>query len=163
MNLFDLPDECWEFLSAGAQLDFNPDECEAGPVRLCSADELKLEPLPVETYPSTYRDDAPPQKEAGFYYVLMVPLANDEFGVEAVLSWLPVEKSFATYEGSHHDLLLFPYATWEQIVNEPLRFLNALWEVDERNDDFVREMKPWLQHPFRAGLTLDAVERNREV
>lgn len=163
MNPFDLPDECWLFLSAGAQLDFNPDECEAGPVRLRSAQELKLECLPVETYPNTYRDDAPPQKEDGFYYVLTVPLTEGERVSEAVLSWLPVEKSFATYNDDHHDLLLFPTATWEQIIGEPLRFLNAMWEIDERNDDFVREIKPWLQHPFRVGLTLDAVERNRAV
>jgi len=163
MNPFDLPDECWKFLSAGAQLDFDADECEAGPVRLRSIEELKLERLPVETSPNTYRDDAPRQKESGFYYVLAVPLTAGNFGSEYLLSWLPVEKSFAAYEEAHHDLLLFPNATWEQIVGEPLRFLNAMWEIDERNDDFVSEMKPWLQHPFRAGLTLDAVDRNRAV
>lgn len=132
MNTFGLPDDCFEFLGEGKQLWFDVEECEAGPVQLRSTDELKLERLPVETYPNTFREEDPLlnkegfYNESGFYSILAVPLTQGDRVSYSILLWLPLEKVFATYDDDHHDLLLFHNTTWPQIVADPLKCLNAL-------------------------------------
>lgn len=172
MNPFGLPPDCWEFLSSVKQLTFDARQCEAGPVQLRQSEELKLERLPVEASFSSLRNEDPllnekgTYNEYGFYYVLSVPLSKGERVSYSILLWLPVEGCFATYEESHHDLLLFPRATWSHIVGNPLLYSNAHWELDfeERNSDFAQELKPWLAHPFRVwGWQLKPLENNRKV
>ncbi len=85
MTPLDLPEDCYQFLREGRQLDFEPEMSEAGPVVLRSLDDLELERLPVETYPASFHHEDPERDKEGFYYVLTVPLSTGEYVSEAIL------------------------------------------------------------------------------
>ena len=119
----DLPADLVAFLTAGKQLEFDPEPCEAGAVTLVPLSELKLARFPVETGSLAVYEQDPHYPDVKSYLVLGVNLvASCTGGYEAVglLLWLPVEQRYGIWDSSHCGIQVFgPEVTWARIAANP--------------------------------------------
>ena len=60
---------------------------------------------------------------------------------EGILLWIPSLTTFGSWDNDHWDLIVFAGASWEDIVSDPPRFLNAQWDA---GGEYLR---PW-EHGF---------------
>lgn len=146
MDHFGLPKEAAAFLRAGSQFDYNPAECEAGIVGLKKLNQLKL----GEIWIGTDLEGDPNLHEDGFYSVPAVSLTGKcaSYDPEFILLWLPNEKLFGTWDCDHWSLLVFPKASWSDIVASPAPHLNSQWDPDCTVGNAIA---PWTRYEFKRG------------
>lgn len=88
-----LPDDLVAFLSAGLQLAYDPDPCEAGAITLLPLSALRAERFPVETSGLAARRHDPHSPGVNSYLVLGVNLVADSDTYDdqssGILMWLP--------------------------------------------------------------------------
>lgn len=144
--LANLPSETATFLRAGEQLEYDRRRCEPGVVTLKSLDQLTK----GEVWVHTDLEGDPHFGEDGYYAVPALSLTGEceAYDPEFILLWLPVKKSFGTWDCDHWVLSKFPNATWRDIVADPARYLNTQWDA---SSGIAEVVKPWLQHEFRLG------------
>ena len=142
---FNLPQSTIDFLRDGRQLDYDPTQCEAGRVGLKQLDQLTLEEVQVD--PEELNSN-PHEGEFGYYAVPAVSLSGDcaSYNPVFILLWLPEEKFFGAWDCDHLVLTVFPNTAWEDIVANPLPYLNAQWYPD---NDIGIPFQPWPKYEFR--------------
>jgi uncharacterized protein (TIGR02996 family) len=147
-----LPADLVAFLEAGQQLTYDPDDCEAGAIRLVLLAELKLERFPVETgsLPVFKHDPHFPERKS--YLVLGVNLvASCTGGYEPVglLLWLPVERRYGIWDSSHCGIRMFgPKVSWKRIVADPVPHVDAGWTGINPDSPPMKDLVPWPAHPY---------------
>jgi hypothetical protein len=148
----DLPADLTAFLTAGKQLEYDPDACEAGAVRLLPLAQLKRERFPVETCGSPVFELDPHYPEVHSYLVLGVNLAascSGDYDPVGLLIWLPVEKRYGVWDSSHCSIQMFgPEVTWERIAADPARHINAGWTGIDPDAPPLEDLVPWPTHPY---------------
>jgi hypothetical protein len=151
MDAMNLPGDLVEFLNSNQQLDYDFDKCEPGKVELKSLAELTLEEVWIDSEECPLQEDDPHRGEEGYYAVPAVSLTGecDGYDPDFILLWLPNEKMFGTWDCDHLDLLIFPNVTWSDIVNDPLKYVNAQW--DNQNHKTSEYFKPYPKYEFKAG------------
>lgn len=144
MNL-NLPESVLNFLKDGRQFTYDPSECEAGLISLNQLDQLIL----GEVWIGTEDESDPHQDEDGYYSVPAVSLTGEceAYDPEYILLWLPNEQLFGSWDCDHWKLTVFPGTSWEDIVADPLIYLNAQWSPDGVGSEF----HPWSKYEFREG------------
>jgi hypothetical protein len=148
-----LPADLVAFLAAGRQLDYDPEECEAGAIRLLPVDRLKLELFPMYIDPDMeelYESD-PHKEENGYYLVTGVNLVAEwaDYDPCGLLLWLPLERRYATWDSSHWYIGVFgPEQTWTEIVRAPARHINAQWVGAFSDSVPATPLKPWPTHRY---------------
>jgi hypothetical protein len=155
-----LPDDLVAFLAAGKRLEYDPSRCEMGELELAPLAELQRREFPSrpneqdEEFHFIHDDD--PNHDDGVYLVPAVSLVafSSLWEPNGLLLWLPNEQHF----GGWSDVLLRVHVlrqvSWTELAEDPLRFLNALFNRDEA---LVDELTPWPKYPFRkspSGLNL---------
>lgn len=154
MPSLNLPADLVAFLTAGKQLDYDPEECEAGAIRLLPLDQLKLElfPMFIESSMEELYDSDPNKGERGYYLVTGVNLVAEaeHYDPCGLLMWLPIERRFATWDQGHWYFGVFgPEQTWTEIVKAPADHINAQW--DGSVPGYVpatKALKPWPIHRY---------------
>jgi hypothetical protein len=143
-----IPPDLADFLRAGKQLEYDAALCEAGKVALKSYDELSVSDVYVDSEESPLRAADPNAGVTGYYSVPAVSLVAECEGYdpEGIMIWLPDYSLYGTWDSDHWDVLVFPHATWSDIVRDPVPFLNAQWE-----DGFGEYLAPWERYEFRKG------------
>ena len=123
---FNLPESTAEFLQAGKQLVYDESKCDARRVGLKRLDQLVLSEVQVGTHNVV---GSPHDGEFGYYTVPAVSLSGEciSYGPEYILLWLPTERLFGAWDCDHLVLTVFPNASWEDIVADPVPYLNAQW------------------------------------
>jgi hypothetical protein len=150
----ELPVDLFEFVSAGKQLEYDLDACEAGMVKIHYLSNLKYERFPVETSSSKSFNQDPNYPNVNSYLVLGVNLVEsctNDYDPAGILIWLPIEKRYGVWDVSHCTIIMFSSEiTWENIAATPADYINAGWfspgdpELPE-----VSELLPWLNnHPY---------------
>jgi hypothetical protein len=122
-----LPSDLVAFLREGKQLKYRAAKTEVGAVKLLPMDHLRLGEFLVEQLPG---DGAKSKKSGGgLYKVRGVDLVgeSDGYGPEGLFVWLPDWKCFGSHDEDHAKMVVFPAATWTQIVASPAKFLDAQW------------------------------------
>ena len=145
-----LPDDLVAFLTEGKQLEYDPATTAAGAVTLKSLSELKLERFPVETSGDTFEEEDPNLPERNSYLVLGVSLIAtcEHFAPAGILLWLPVERRFGAWDGSHCKIEVFAEeVTWARVVASPGPHLEASCGGDGFDPPFER-LVPWHSHPY---------------
>ncbi|MCA9070328.1 MAG: hypothetical protein KDA84_15455 [Planctomycetaceae bacterium] len=145
-----LPMDLVEFLSVGTQLEYDPDDCDAGVVTLLPLAELKLERFPVETSGQPFFKDDPNHPNVNSYLVLGVNLiaSCDDYDPRGLLLWLPIEHRYAAWDDSHCTILVFgEQVTWDDIINNPVPYLEGSLGADGSDAPF-ESLVPWLSHPY---------------
>jgi hypothetical protein len=161
-NDMNLPNELVDFLKAGKQLKYDYSKCEVGKITLYSLNEIKIGEVYIELgeygsayYKETsfYKDD-PNKGKQGYYIIPAVSITSDrnEYEVDTILLWFPLEGKFGTWDGDHYELYIFPNATWDDIVKNPAPYINAQWEVDSEVSEYF---KPYPKYQFKHGEPFD--------
>lgn len=127
-----LPENLIQFLKAGKQFDFGEDESEAGQVKLHRLEDLQLATVLVDSEEAPFQKEDPNAGRDGAYEVPAVSLSAecDGFDPEFILLWLPEEGLFGSWDSDHYDLYVFPNATWNDIVANPIPYLDAQWDLN---------------------------------
>jgi hypothetical protein len=143
---FILPESTAEFLCTGKQLEYDAAQCEAGRVGLKRLDQLSL----GEVWIGTESESDPHRDERGYYAVPAVSLSGEcaSYSPEFILLWLPEDRLFGTWDCDHWILTVFPDATWEDIVSDPLPYLNSQWDPGAGGGV---PFQPWAKYKFRPG------------
>jgi hypothetical protein len=154
MSKMNLPEDLVTFLHANRQLEYDSDQCEAGRITLLSLNQLSLGEVYVDSEESPLAKTDPHVGERGYYAVTAVNLIADceEYDPEGILIWLPDLELFGTWDCDHWDVRVFPGATWTDIVNDPVKYINAQWEPNEVDNEFL---VPWPRYPFKMGRPWD--------
>ena len=157
MPSLNLPAYLVEFLAAGKQLVYDPEECEAGAIRLLPLDRLKLElfPMFIDSDMKELYDSNPHKGDNGYYLVAGVNLVAecDDYDPCGLLMWLPVERRFATWDGDHWYIGVFgAEQTWTEIVKSPARHINAQWVGAFSNSVPATPLQPWPLHRYSRQL-----------
>ena len=145
---FNLPDSAVEYLRSGMQLDYDISKCEVRRVGLKRLDQLALGEVRVFTQDTPCLEDDPRASEFGYYTVPAVSLTGEcaSYNPEFLLLWLPEERMFGTWDCDHSVLTVFPKDTWENIVSDPVPYLNAQWYPDRGVGVTFRH---WPKYEFR--------------
>lgn len=107
------------YLLSGNQLCYDFSKAEPGEVRLCSLGELKLGVVWVS-----------PENGEGYYEMPAISLTNycEAYDPEFILLWLPNEQVYGSWDCDHWELIVFEGASWKDITEDPLLYLNAQWD-----------------------------------
>lgn len=145
-----LPKELRDFLQSGKQLDYDQSKCEPGKITLKKLKDLKADEVWIDSEESPIAEKDPNKGKEGYYTVPAVSLIEDCEGYEPdfILLWLPNENLFGTWDCDHLDLKIFLKATWNDIVKNPLPYINAQWEADS---NISRYFVPYPKYEFKLG------------
>jgi hypothetical protein len=145
---FGLPHSAVEFLKAGEQFDYDYSNCHPRRVGLKHLDQLALAEVHVCTEDTEGMEDDPHAAEFGYYIVPAVSLSGEctSYNPEFILLWLPDEQMFGAYDDDHSVLTVFPDTTWDDIVADPIPYLDAQW-YPERGVGVP--FQPWPKYEFR--------------
>jgi hypothetical protein len=143
---FNLPESAVEFLRAGKQLEYDESQCEAGSVGLNRLAQLSLGAVWI----GTESESDPHHDEDGYYAIPAVSLSGEcaSYSPEFILLWLPEERLFGAWDCDHWILTVFPDATWEDIVADPLTYLNSQWYPGAGSGV---PFQPWPKYEFKLG------------
>lgn len=136
-----IPNELVQFLSLGKTLSYDKRRCAIGNVELVSVESLVLGKVYVESPKQSLKK--------GYYTIPAVDIIAECEGFDAwgILVWLPDQKKFGTWDSDHRQLRVFCSATWTDIAEHPVRYLNALWKPQEA-ENFLFE--PDDRYPFTS-------------
>lgn len=143
-----LPGELITYLSAGGDLRLDSAASEPGVVTLHPLADLRVGVVNVDSDESPLSADDPNAGMSGSYEVPAVSLTADCDGYDPVgiLLWLPNEKLFGSWDCDHYDLYVFPGATWNDIVADPVKYIDTQWNTDRKVGEYFR---PYPTYPFR--------------
>lgn len=146
-----LPPELTDFLTQGKELQYDRSQCEAGQVRLVRLQDLRIEEIKISTKNVSRISDVddPNKNHSGSYSIPAVSLISDceNYDPDFVLLWLPKEQLFGALSGEYvNELLVFPGATWNDIVNDPVVYINAQWKG---NYTVAKDFNPWQKYEFQ--------------
>jgi len=149
----DIPEDLKDFLTQGKQLDYDRFQCDAGLVKLKNLQSLKVENVEISTkrVKNISEQDDPNKNRNGAYIVPAVSLISEcrNFDPDFILLWLPGEKMFGSLGGEYvNELLVFPNASWTDIVNDPIPYINSQWRADYNN--VAQDFNPWQKYPFKG-------------
>ncbi|WP_053404646.1 hypothetical protein [Persicobacter sp. CCB-QB2] len=112
-----------DFLSSGKQLEYDISKAEPGYVGLHKFDELKVDKIWIEG-----------EGDQKCYYevpAISITGENEYYDPEFILLWLPNERKYATWDSDRWDLYLFEDSTWNDIIKDPLPYLNYQWTLTD--------------------------------
>lgn len=145
-----IPPELADFLGQGKELQYDRSQCEAGRVKLKRLQDLEVEEIKISTKKVSRisETDDPNKNHSGAYRVPAVSLVADceNYDPDFILLWLPQEQMFGALSGEYtNELLVFPGASWQDIVNDPVRYINAQWKGDY---SIAKDFNPWQKYRF---------------
>jgi hypothetical protein len=121
-----LPHDLDAFLSLRRKLTFDSLLAITGRVSLLPKDQLRI----GNAYCAAGSRNDPNFGRVGVYRVPAVSLLKkcEKYDPDYLLCFLPYEGRFAAMDGDHASVTVFTKATWTDISNDPVPYLNALWE-----------------------------------
>lgn len=152
-----VPDDLRAFLSRGGQLQYDATDSQVGNVTLYPADQLSFSLFSVNCEDTDVAEEDPHQDDGGSYLVEGIDLiaeADGGYGSAGLLIWLPQDQRYAAWDSSHNEMFLFDPATrWDDIVQAPLRYLDAQWQAGDIAA--ISPLRPWLHHAYNDEQTYD--------
>ena len=144
-----LPRDFVEFLRAGENLEYDPNDAECGLVVLKPYSHLRLGECRIRTDETSVNSRDPNRGKDGDYLVKAVELIGecDAYDPEGILTWFPDFRCYGCWDVDHHKALVFPKAKWLDIVENPAEFLSAQWNGPS---DITKPMAPWKHRKFKA-------------
>lgn len=121
-----IPEDLEAFLKAKKQLSCDWKLAQTGEVRLFSLDRLRISGM----YSAPRGMSDPNRRRRGVYRIPAISLTArcKKYDPAHLLSYLPFENLYATFDGDHAVVTVFTRATWTDIAANPLPYLNANWD-----------------------------------
>lgn len=134
-----LPQDLIDFISHNKTLSYDKDKCIIGRIELVSINALISGRIYVEPKEKSFKK--------GYYTIPAVDLIAECEGFDAwgILVWLPDIKMFGTWDSDHRKLRVFHNAVWNDIVKDPIKYLNGLWNPHEVENTIF---EPDDKYPF---------------
>ena len=149
---FAAPNDVTAYLQAHRSFDYDPSSTECGAVGLVSPEDLTLRDFWVNGEDRDWTDD-PHAADDGCYVVPGIDLVGeiDGFDPDGILLWIPELVGFGSWDCDHWDLIVFGDTSWDEIVADPVRYLDAQWDPACS----FEYLKPWTAgFEWRAGRPL---------
>ena len=123
-----LPDGVVEYLQSHRTFEYDVEESELGAITLRRPDDLSESVIQLQIGRQKAAQD-PYAGIDGRYQVTSVDIVADaeEFDPIGLLAWLPTISSFACIDAEHGTILSFGTADFQEIVANPLLFLESQW------------------------------------
>jgi len=120
-----LPQDLVDFISQSKSLSYDEEKCVIGHIELVPIKSLIRGRIYVDKIVSN-QDDL----KMGYYVVPAVDLIAECEGFDAwgILVWLPDIQKFGTWDSDHRELKVFSKAKWSDIIEYPIKYLNAQWK-----------------------------------
>ena len=146
-----LPPDLMEWLDAKRSLEYDSARAEVGQVSLKSVDQLEESDVWISSAGSDFESDDPNRGIEGYYTVKAVSLVSkcESYEPDHILSYVPSAGVFTAWDCDHWDLWAFPSASWIQICEDPLKYLNAQWDPNSTAKSWF---VPWPRYQFRKGM-----------
>jgi hypothetical protein len=131
------------YLAQGRQLECDWTACEAGRLWLRPLANLFLAEIAIDPSQQPFFMDDPMAAHLGSWIVpavYLVERCEGAFRPEGILVWLPESREFGQWDSEHDVAFRFKRATWASIVQDPLRFLNNRWTLQEKS---AKRIVPW--------------------
>lgn len=124
-----LPNDLINFLEKKKELEYDEDEVTPKELKLCKLADLKVEKIWVD---GTTYDDNNILIQQAYYEVKAVNLIENckNYSSYCLLMWLPEIKMYGAWDQDHWRITLFPNASWSDICNDPIPYINSQWEDD---------------------------------
>ena len=121
-----LPEDLVCFLDRRDKLEYDTAMAVPGRVALHKLEKLRIGRL----YAAARKSGDPNRGRSGVYRIPAISLLArcEKYDPAYLLCYLPLERSFAAFDGDHALPGLFAGATWSDIVANPLPYLNAPWD-----------------------------------
>ncbi len=121
-----IPEDLTFFLRKRKQLVYNPKKAIAGSIKLMPLHRLRI----GRVYAAPKSTADPNRRRSGVYRIPAISITSkaEQSDPEHLLTYLPFEGLYATFDGDHAVVTVFSEATWSDIAADPLPYLNANWE-----------------------------------
>lgn len=141
-----IPSDLASFLKKKGQLVYDEAEAIPGHIQLRSLTQLRI----GRVYAAPASEDDPNRKKSGVYRIPAICLVKkcERYNPEYILSYLPFEKAFASFDGDHAMVTVFENASWQDIVENALPYINALWEPEPAVKCLRNEIRWWKRYAF---------------
>jgi hypothetical protein len=145
-----IPEDLGDYLKSKKQLEYDASQCVPGQISLLEYETLEIGEVYIDSEESPLIKTDPHAGEIGYYAVPAVNLVADcdGFDPDGILIWLPDQKCYGTWDCDHYDVLVFPHATWTEILANPLVYINAQWKPQ---GVLCQYFVPFPKYPFHAG------------
>jgi hypothetical protein len=141
-----IPTDLAAFLRQKQQLVYDESKAIAGRIQLRSLNQLRIGRL----YATPHSELDPNRKKSGVYRIPAICLVKscEIYDPTYILSYLPFEKAYASFDGDHALITLFQDASWTKIVANPVPYLNAMWEPSPTVECVRNENQWWKRYEF---------------
>ncbi|MGI4790524.1 MAG: hypothetical protein ACRYFS_16935 [Janthinobacterium lividum] len=125
-----LPEDLQKYLQDVGQFQYDLAQVEYGELRLKSLTKLEADEVKVSLYYTPLAQADPHAEEAGWYVMPAVVLTEPcaEYP-DVQFLWLPTENLYGISDIEHQTLQVFPNTVWSDIISDPIRYLNAPWDL----------------------------------
>ena len=127
-----VPDDLRDFLANPLKRLIRLQGCTTGPVAMCAPDELRRRMFTI------YKRD-------GFHHErfrgvdLVSTCRNGD--AAGIMVWFSALKVYGQWDCDHHQIIVFPGATWTDIAKNPKPYFNAQWEPDDVPHRYLKPRK----------------------
>lgn len=161
MSNFNLPEDCQLYLrnNNNKVIELNIKSAEIEKVIFNSLDELKNDYQIIDTYEyflnyNEFKKDPEIQ-----YHIPAINLikrdAEDNYDSDGLLVWIPILKSFATFDIDHCIGYIFKDTSWLEIEDNLGNIINTQWYPEKSNGILL---KPWIEQGFN--INFDNYKKN---
>src|ERR1700754_4020372 len=121
-----IPQDLQTFLRKKGQLTCDWKLAQTGRLKLLPLAELRV----GSVYAAPRGTLDPNRRRRGIYRIPAISLIArcERYDPDHLLTFLPLEGRFATFDGDHAVVTVFTDATWTDIGRNPLPYVNANWE-----------------------------------
>ena len=137
----DLPDDLYQFLSQPENRKLLLPGCEIEEATLFAPEELTEVSYDVGTadFALQERRDIVPQRYYDYRAIDLVQACRN-YCPSGIMFWLPTLLVYGQWDCDHHRIMTFPAKSWTDIVRQPTRYFNAMWNPKRVKHKYLR---PW--------------------
>lgn len=140
----DIPDSVIEFFESNSAFEYDISSSIVGNVELLSSKNLDVTTLTFSPRGTPCIDDPYEIFEEldAHYKIRAIDLVgkSENYCAEGILAWFPDKRCFGQYDCEHETIFLFKSVEWEQIVADPVKFLDHQWTQEP--------LPVWLEFPL---------------
>ena len=140
----ELPDDLRAFLARPENRVIPLPGCQIREATLFAPEELREVERDVGTADVALQegwdvDDEMSHQYYGYRAVELVKACHN-YSPSGMMLWLPDLGMYGQWDCDHHKIITFPGVSWRDIVREPARYFDAMWQPDRVAHEYLR---PW--------------------
>ncbi len=156
----EIPEDLRAYLARPENRKLTLPGCEVKEVTLFAPEELAVTKHDVSTFDFALQEKWEDwnRMEHQRYWFRGVNLVKTcrHYQAAGVFLWFPDLGTYGQWDCDHHKIIVFPEATWADIIKNPTRYFNGMWESFPLVHR--RYLRPWENEAEQSA----AIRRSRE-